>query len=233
MPATLSQPSSLVKAERAPPAEDGERVLQASFPMRPFAIAVFLLLAGCEKAPPEPVAPSRSVSEAIVRAKPERPQPKGPRCLHPLPKEPPPPVEPASHCPPDPEGGPPKVPTGVVEFDKGPARLEVELMLNDLHRARGMMYRTSLDENRGMLFAWPTPGYRSFWMRDTCIPLDMLFIDEEGYVAGIVENVPPLNDESRGIDCRVQYVLEVKAGWARKHGIVPGDRVRIEGVPWS
>lgn len=201
--------------------------------MRPFAIAALFVLAGCEKAPPEPVSPSRSLPEPVVRAEPKKPEPSGPGCLHPLPKEAPPPVEPASSCPVDPEGGPPEVPNGVVEFEKGSLRLDVELMLNDPHRARGLMYRRKpLEEGRGMLFAWRFPAYRSFWMRDTCIPLDMLFIDEEGYVAGIVENVPPLNDESRGIDCRSSYVLEVNAGWARKHGIVPGDRVRIEGVPW-
>jgi len=200
--------------------------------MRSLAIAALVVLTACDKAPPEPVAPSRSLPEPVVRAEPKTPEPTGPGCVHPLPDEPPPPVEPASNCPADPEGGPPKVPTGIVEFEKG-KRLEVELMLNDVHRARGMMFRTALDDDRGMLFAWRTPAYRSFWMRNTCIPLDMLFIDAEGYVAGIVENAAPLSEDSRGVDCRVNYVLEVNAGWARKHGIVPGDRVRIEGLPWS
>lgn len=200
--------------------------------MRPVAVALLFALMGCDKAPPEPVSPSRSLPEPVVRVEPKKPEPSGPRCLEPLPDESPPPVEPAKNCPSDPEGGPPMVPMGTVEFEKGP-RLAVELMLNDAHRARGLMYRTSLAEDHGMLFAWRTPGYRSFWMRDTCIPLDMLFIDEDGYVAGIVENVPPLNEESRGVACKVSYVLEVNAGWARRHGIVPGDRVRIEGIPWS
>lgn len=126
------------------------------------------------------------------------------------------------------------VPMGRVEFleaEEAPT-IQVELMLNDAHRARGLMYRQSLADDSGMLFAWRDADYRSFWMRDTCIPLDMLFIDGDGFIAGIVENVPPLNDRGRGIDCPVNYVLEVNAGFSRKYGILPGQKLKIEGMPW-
>lgn len=126
------------------------------------------------------------------------------------------------------------VPMGKVAFveaEKGAVEVDVELMLTDPHRARGLMYRTSLGDQQGMLFAWERPAVRSFWMRDTCLPLDMLFIDADGYIAGILENVPPMNDASRGIDCEVPYVLEVNAGFTRKNGIFAGQRVRLDGLP--
>jgi uncharacterized protein len=125
------------------------------------------------------------------------------------------------------------VPMGHVAFpeSKDASRLEVELMLTNEHHGRGLMYRRSLADDKGMLFVWNQPAIQSFWMRNTCISLDMLFIDREGFVAGILENVPTLNDESRSVDCPVPYVLEVPAGWSRKHGVTAGQRVEIEGVP--
>ena len=125
------------------------------------------------------------------------------------------------------------VPLGQVAFpeSKDAPRLEVELMLTNEHHARGLMYRRSLEDDKGMLFVWSQPAIQGFWMRNTCIPLDLLFIDREGFIAGIVENASTLNDESRSIDCPVLYVLEVQAGWSRKHGVVAGQRVDIEGVP--
>jgi uncharacterized membrane protein (UPF0127 family) len=125
------------------------------------------------------------------------------------------------------------VPVGHVAFpeSKDAPRLEVELMLTSEHQERGLMFRRSLADDKGMLFAWSEPTVHSFWMHNTCIPLDMLFIDREGFVAGIIENVPTLNDDGRSIDCPVPYVLEVAAGWSRKHGVVAGQRVDIDGVP--
>ena len=124
------------------------------------------------------------------------------------------------------------VPVGHVSLLQAPAapRLEVELMLTEVHQQRGLMYRKALPDDRGMLFVWDRPSVRSFWMHNTCLPLDMLFIDETGFIAGIVENAPTLNDEPRSVDCPVSYVLEVNAGWSRKYGVVAGQRVKIEGV---
>lgn len=125
------------------------------------------------------------------------------------------------------------VPVGHVAFpqSKDAPRLEVELMLTSDHQERGMMYRRGIADDKGMLFAWKEPTIHSFWMHNTCISLDMLFIDRQGFIAGIVENAPTLNDDSRSIDCPVPFVLEVAAGWSRKHGVVAGQRVEIDGVP--
>jgi uncharacterized protein len=125
------------------------------------------------------------------------------------------------------------VPVGHVAFPQSAnaPRLEVELMLTEDHQQRGLMYRKALSDDRGMLFVWERPAVHRFWMHNTCLPLDMLFIDEQGFVAGIVENAPTLSDESRSVDCPVSYVLEVNAGWSRKHGVKAGQRVEIRGVP--
>jgi hypothetical protein len=62
-------------------------------------------------------------------------------------------------------------------------------------------------------------------MHNTCLPLDMFFIDEDETIVGIVENVPVLNDEERKASCPSRYVLETNAGWARAHGVRPGQHV--------
>lgn len=90
------------------------------------------------------------------------------------------------------------------------------------------MYRTHMPDNAGMLFDFPgQPKVQSFWMRNTCIPLDMLFIQEDGFITGILENVPTLNEASRSIPCPVRYVLEVNAGWTRKNGVRAGQFVKL------
>ena len=86
------------------------------------------------------------------------------------------------------------------------------------------MYRKSLADDKGMLFAWGQPSIHTFWMHNTCIPLDMLFIDGDGFIAGIVENAPRSTTKGDPIDCPVNNVLEVPAGWSRRHGVAPGNR---------
>jgi uncharacterized membrane protein (UPF0127 family) len=90
------------------------------------------------------------------------------------------------------------------------------------------MYRTTLPADDGMLFSWDQEQPRSFWMQNTCIPLDMLFIAGDGTIVGILEQVPTLNTLPRGVPCAAQHVLEVNAGWTRMHGVKPGQRIDIE-----
>ena len=113
-----------------------------------------------------------------------------------------------------------------------PLTITVELAITESERTRGLMFRTHLGDGRGMLFLSNGPDrIQTFWMRNTCIPLDMLFIDKDGYIAGILENVPPMNDERRSIDCPTRHVLEVPAGWSRKNGVKPGQRVALPAAP--
>jgi uncharacterized protein len=107
--------------------------------------------------------------------------------------------------------------------------VEVELARTELEKERGLMYRTKLPDAQGMLFSWNgVEEPRMFWMRNTCIPLDMMFIARDGTITGILEQVPTLNDEPRGVPCPAAYVLEVNAGWSRAHGIQPGTMVQFE-----
>jgi uncharacterized protein len=102
----------------------------------------------------------------------------------------------------------------------------VELASTDAERERGLMYRKELPEGRGMLFDFQqdTPGI-SFWMHNTYIPLDMIFIRADGRILRIAENAEPLNDKLIPAGGPVRGVLEVIGGTARKLGIKPGDRV--------
>jgi uncharacterized membrane protein (UPF0127 family) len=89
------------------------------------------------------------------------------------------------------------------------------------------MYRTELEQDHGMLFSWNDEQPRSFWMHNTCIPLDMLFVAADSTIVGILEQLPTLNDEARSVTCPAAYVLELNAGWSRAHGIRPGQRIRV------
>lgn len=136
----------------------------------------------------------------------------------------------ATQCPKDPTGNL-TLPMGRVTFADAPGApaVDVELARDDASRERGLMYRTSMGENAGMLFSWNDQRIRSFWMHNTCIPLDLLYITKDGTISGILEQVPTMNDAPRRIACPVAHVLELNAGWARAHGIQPGMKVKIEG----
>jgi hypothetical protein len=101
----------------------------------------------------------------------------------------------------------------------------VEVVDNDADRAKGLMYRKELPEGRGMLFDFHRDQEVSFWMQNTYIPLDMIFIRGDGQILRIEENTVPLS--TRMIPSRgpVRAVLEVIGGTSRKLGIAPGDRV--------
>jgi uncharacterized membrane protein (UPF0127 family) len=101
----------------------------------------------------------------------------------------------------------------------------VELATNDDERSRGLMFRKQLPAGRGMLFDFQRDQLVSFWMRNTYISLDMIFITGDGHILRIAEGAEPLSDRMIPSGGPVRAVLEVIAGTARKEGIAPGDRV--------
>jgi uncharacterized protein len=107
----------------------------------------------------------------------------------------------------------------------------VELARSDEERTRGLMYRRELAPEAGMLFFFSENEERAFWMKNTLIPLDMVFIDDGGRVVGLVERAEPLTTSPRDPGVPSRYVLEVNGGWAARHGVRPGDRVEFENVP--
>ncbi len=108
----------------------------------------------------------------------------------------------------------------------------VEIVDNDADRAKGLMYRRELPEGRGMLFDFQREQDVSFWMRNTYISLDIIFIRGDGRILRIAANTEPLSERMIPSGGPVRGVLEVIAGTARKLGIAPGDRVahRIFGA---
>ncbi len=104
-------------------------------------------------------------------------------------------------------------------------RFEVELALNDAQHAQGLMYRRSLAAEAGMLFLYGREWPVSMWMRNTRIPLDMLFIAGDGRIVRIVERTVPHSLETISSGSAVAGVLEVNGGTVARLGIQPGDRV--------
>jgi len=108
--------------------------------------------------------------------------------------------------------------TGVHAFS-------VELATNTAERAVGLMFRKELPEGRGMLFDFHEDQPVQFWMHNTYIPLDMVFIAGDGRVVHVAHDAKPMSDDLIPSGRPARAVLEVIAGTARKFGIAPGDRV--------
>jgi uncharacterized membrane protein (UPF0127 family) len=123
--------------------------------------------------------------------------------------------------------GPPVV---ILQPESGPElRIRVEIRRTIEGRRRGLMGRESLPADHGMLFIFDNEAIQSFWMKNTLIPLDMLFIAESMEVVGIVHDAEPRTTVNRIVDRPSRYVLEVNGGVCAKHAITPGGRVRFSG----
>lgn len=113
----------------------------------------------------------------------------------------------------------------VVDTGEGEHSFSVEIADSNSERARGLMHRPSLDEDHGMLFVFDRTRRVSFWMQNTPLPLDLIFIGEDGRVEAIMQGEPfstaPISPQPE-----VRFVLEVEAGTAQKAGIDVGDRTR-------
>jgi uncharacterized protein len=121
-----------------------------------------------------------------------------------------------------------ELPRDVVLVEAGASqyRFEVEVADDPNERAEGLMYRRSLADNAGMLFVYPRPQPVEFWMRNTPLSLDIVFIRQDGTIAGIAENTVPMSEDLIPSGEPVRAVLEVKGGTMRQLGIAAGDRVR-------
>jgi hypothetical protein len=114
----------------------------------------------------------------------------------------------------------------VVETARGEHAFMVEVVREERDRNRGLMFRQSLPEDGGMLFDYDPPQQIAFWMKNTYIPLDIVFIDAGGCILTIAENTTPLSLERIPSGGLARAVLEIKGGLSAKLGIKPGDRVR-------
>jgi uncharacterized membrane protein (UPF0127 family) len=130
----------------------------------------------------------------------------------------------AAHC----KGQPELRPLQPLQIltGKGAAKFMVEFADTDRTREYGLMCRKALAPDRGMLFDFkqPVDGV-AFWMRNTLIPLDIVYIRPDGTVLSIARNVPPLNETPVPAGGRIRAVLELAAGRAAQVGVLPGDRI--------
>ncbi len=194
-----------------------------------------LAIGGCERRVAEPDGSAPVTTVAIAAEARPKPDPLAGRCIKRTgdsPQRMAPALGPDPRCPAD-RSGRPELPWGRVAFTDAKVEVKVERVADDSQRQRGLMYRTSLPEDEGMLFIFAERRVHRFWMKNTCISLDMLFIDHDGLIVGIEENVPTMNERTYQVGCPSQYVLEVNAGWARRHGVRAGQWVTFEGVSGS
>jgi uncharacterized membrane protein (UPF0127 family) len=109
---------------------------------------------------------------------------------------------------------------------KGGVRVfEVEMAVTPEEQAQGLMYRRELADGKGMLFDMGEERPAIFWMKNTYVSLDMIFIRANGTIASIAERTTPLSEARINSGAPVRGVLEVVAGTAKRYGIVPGDKV--------
>lgn len=118
-----------------------------------------------------------------------------------------------------------------IETRSGPVAFKVEMALTPEERSKGLMYRTELAPDTGMLFDFRTDQPVYMWMKNTYIPLDMVFIRSDGRVARIAADTTPLSTETISSGGPVRAVLELPAGTAKARGITVGDRVRHQLFP--
>jgi len=119
----------------------------------------------------------------------------------------------------------------VLHTKQGDVTVSVEVADTPDERSLGLMYRKELAADAGMLFLFDEPQHLTFWMKNTVLPLDMIFITADRRVLGVVKNATPFTQTSRSVPGESQYVLEVNAGFSDKHGVADGDTVTFQGVP--
>lgn len=118
----------------------------------------------------------------------------------------------------------------VIETKAGPVEFQIEIADDPEERSRGLMFRRSMGENVGMLFVHASTREITMWMKNTYIPLDMIFIGENGEVVSIAANTVPHSLAVISSKVPAQYVLELNAGAAKKHGIRPGDAAKHASI---
>ncbi|TAK08106.1 DUF192 domain-containing protein [bacterium] len=108
--------------------------------------------------------------------------------------------------------------------------LQVEVADTPAKRSLGLQYRNELGDDQGMLFLFPSQGAQSFWMKNTPLPLDMIFIGSDLKIVGIIRQAVPFSTTSLTVPAPSQFVLEIKGGLSRRKGIEVGNRVRFENI---
>lgn len=104
-------------------------------------------------------------------------------------------------------------------------QIDVEFATTDLQREKGLMYRKSMEETQGMLFVFAREEEQSFWMKNTYISLDIIYLDEERKVVSVQQNTKPLSEDGLPSGKPAKYVLEVNAGFCERWKVHVGDKI--------
>jgi uncharacterized membrane protein (UPF0127 family) len=120
--------------------------------------------------------------------------------------------------------------TITIQTERGDVSFRVEVAATPEKRELGLMYRRDLPTTHGMLFIFPAERVNSFWMKNTPLPLDMIFISRERKIVGIVHETVPFSLDGRTVSVPSQYVLEINGGLSRRYGFKTGDVVRFDNV---
>jgi uncharacterized membrane protein (UPF0127 family) len=121
-------------------------------------------------------------------------------------------------------------PTARIHAGPGTVDVTLEVASTPETLQRGLMYRQSLADGHGMLFIFAQDSDHEFWMKNTYISLDLVYISADGKIVGIHANATPLSEATISVGRPSRYVLEVPAGYTARRGIAPGDRVELLGV---
>ena len=120
--------------------------------------------------------------------------------------------------------------TVTIDSDGGEVEVRVEIADSPDEQATGLMNRTALGENRGMLFVFPDEAERSFWMRNTLIPLSIAYMDSQGRIVDIQDMKPLDDEEPHYVSAEpARYALEVNRGFFDERGVEVGDRAELPG----
>ena len=122
---------------------------------------------------------------------------------------------------------------GELEFIKSDKKTEIkkidiELAENDDERMQGMMYRKSMDDNKGMLFIFDREEPQSFWMKNTIIPLDIMYVNSKKEIVKIFKNTTPFSENSLPSEKPATFVVEVGGGFSDRYGIKEGDIINFK-----
>src|SRR4030095_6583776 len=108
------------------------------------------------------------------------------------------------------------------------SKIDIEAAIDREKQMQGLMYRSHMDEDKGMLFIYPNESREAFWMKNTLIPLDIAFVDGKGQIDTIYRNAIPLDTTPLPSRKRIQFVVETNGGYSNRHGIKEGDLIEYK-----
>ena len=108
------------------------------------------------------------------------------------------------------------------------SKINIEAAIDREKQMQGLMYRSHMDEDKGMLFIYPNESREAFWMKNTLIPLDIAFIDGKGQIDTIYRNAVPLDTTALPSRRRIQFVVETSGGYSNRHGVKEGDLIEYK-----